>query len=115
LVKEKVKELKITIKVPEKRSGVYSVSFGSKPKNRKSAGMVYRWVERKLLKLSHSLASLLRYKTVVCIRDGTGCLNEAEGQDARSLLFALACFMEDWLPKNTFEKKFKKYGEQVRG
>jgi len=104
-------KLRIIVKIPAGRRKDFSVSFGNKSRLRKDSSIVYKWTEVKLRRLSKSLASLLPHKTVLLVDYGNRHLNEAEGQDAKQLLYALACFLEDYLPKSTLESKCKKYRE----
>ena len=106
--------IRIIVRVPNEKRKCYFVSFNGRTMTRDTSSVVYRWVERKIKSLSHSLASQVRHKTALSVRYGDGSLNETESQDPRELLYALASFLEDYLPKRTFEKKCIKYGENGR-
>ena len=100
---------KITIKVL--RDG-FSYTSGYGLRKRKDATTIYNWVERKLGCLGRSLASTIKDKTAVCLVYGGGGLNETVSTNNPSeILYALAAFLEDYLPKQTLALKYKKYQE----
>ena len=98
----------ITIKIL--KNG-FSYSYGSgPPRIRNSSSVIFNWVERKLQCLGHSLASQKEVKTSIKVFYLDGCLNEATTSNYKELLFALAAFLEDYLPKGFLSAKYKKYG-----
>lgn len=77
---------------------------------RKDATTIYNWVERKLGCLGRSLASSAKDKTVVRVFYPDGGLNETvTTQNPKEILFALAAFLEDFLPKRLLMEKYRKY------
>lgn len=99
---------RITIKV---LGDGFSYTSGSGVRKRKDATKIFNWVERKLGCLGRSLASRLEDKTAVRVIYVDGGLNETVSTDEpREILYALAAFLEDYLPKELLAKKYKKYG-----
>src|SRR3990167_3329768 len=104
---------RITIKI---LNDGFSYSFGFGLRKRKNATTIYNLVERKLGCLGRSTASRLKHKTAVRVVYLDGGLNETILTDRpREILYALAAFLEDYLPKQTLLLKYKKYTEELMG
>lgn len=100
---------RITIKVL--KNG-FSYSGGAGVRKRKDASTIFNWVERKLHCLGRSLATKLKDKTAVLVKYLDGGVNETvTSDDPKEILYALACFLEDYLPKDLLNRKYKKYRE----
>lgn len=103
---------RILIKVPQKPTHWWRISSnGGGSTKRASAELVYRYVERKILKL---LASAEGDKTVVSLKVDYGCGSYNETIDSnnwRYLLYAVACFLEEYLNHSGLKRAHKKYGE----
>lgn len=100
---------KITIKV---LGDGFSYSGGGGIRIRKDASTIFNWVERKLHCMGHSLASKLENETAVLVKYPDGGVNETvTSGNPREILYALACFLEDYLPKDLLNRKYKKYRE----
>jgi len=100
---------KIIIRLPDKK-GWWRVSFGNGVIKRKSIKSVWRRIERKLLKDSRLLGSHLKVKTAVLLKDEHNVVNETLLSFlAGYLLYCMACFLEEYLPKEMLRVKFKRY------
>lgn len=97
--------MKIKITVPQKNEH-WKVSFGRGERKRSSAVAIFRAVER------HLQARALREKMEIVVKYGKDISNETiASQDTKYLLYALSCFLEDYLPAQTLsrvEKTFTK-------
>lgn len=98
---------RITIKIPQKETDKWSVSFSKGLRKRNSAMVVYKAVKR------HLQARAMRDKIVIKVVYGKDRVNETiPSIDASYLTYATACFLEDylsirWLSK---EEKERNYG-----
>lgn len=104
-----IMKFKINIKIPTERQKGFSISFGGTPRIRKTATQVYRWAERKIMGFYAESSLVGKAKTAVLVEYGHGYRNEAEASNPKEILYILACFLEDYLPKPTLERKYKKY------
>ena len=100
--------LKLTITVLPNKKG-FSFSNGNGSRIRKSAILTFTWAKKKLGKLSNNLASRLKEKVSILVKYEDGGLNEVSSKNPAILLYALACFLEDYIPKQTLIQIYKKY------
>ena len=104
---------KIIITVPKKQTGKWKLSMrGRRGRGYKTAATAYNAVESSL---SRYLEANLDEKTAVRVNYGRGFINESlTSNKPRYLLYALGCFLEDYLSDsvlNTRHKKYSKYSE----
>lgn len=101
----------ITIKILVSENGKsWKVNKGSggHPKKFTDATKVIEWLERNL---THGL----EVKTSVIVRYGNDMDNETEtSQDGAYLVWAISCFLEDFLSRKTLKRIEKKYLEKAR-
>lgn len=87
------------------------MSTGSNSRKRKSIALIYNWVERKIGQAFDKRTPNYNTKTVVKVIYADGGLNETIASSRPAdVLYALAAFLEDYLPKPTLKAKYKKYG-----
>jgi len=101
--------MRITIKIPPTSNGKWLLLKGSggHPLKKKSATYTFLALERFLVK-SLGTKKMENYTIKVLYPDKMK--NETlPSKDIRYLLYATACFMEDWLPEKTLNDKYKKY------
>ena len=109
--------IKISVKVPNDNRQYFSFSL------RKGAGggvmkstspvSVYRKLENRLSKAF--LTEARGSKIVLKVDYGHGYTNRGEYTDKKAALYALACFMEDYLSEEYLDSRYKKYGESGGG
>jgi len=100
---------KICVSLPDKL-GRWKVQIGKSIVRRKTATSAYGRVERKLLNLSGSLASSMRDKTCVSVKDGQYVLNESiNSANANYHLYCLTCFLEDFISERMLKDKTERY------
>jgi hypothetical protein len=96
--------IKFVIIVPEKNS-LWKINHAK----RVSPELVYRFLERKITK---SLAVDNDAKIVVEVKYTNHTTNETlKSSDASYLLYTTACFLEDYLSKNSLDRLYKKYNQ----
>ena len=94
--------MKVKITVPLK-SEKWKVSFGATPSYRKDATLIYRLVERRLLRTA------LKEKTSIEVKVGNDSNESLVSMDSKYLLKSLAIFLEDYLSKDFLNEKYKLY------
>ena len=103
---------KIKIKTPTAKNGSWFVSYTNQKGKmiivkRKNAGAVYRLVKGLC---SLRAASPVRGKTGVSVFYPHNYRNETKvDSNFRSTIYALACFLEDYLPYSTIKRAEKEY------
>ena len=100
---------KYTITIPNKKEKLWRVA-GAK---RTTAELVIRFMERKLKtdKMKHYSGTPLEVKTCVRIKDDDVYINETLNScNAWEIMFAVVCFLEDYLKKGSLERLINKYG-----
>lgn len=94
---------KITITIPF-NDGRWKVRYGNTgaPSNRKSAELIYRWCERRILSLAG------KEKTAISSKDGQMEINEScDSKNPNYLLWYCASFLEDYLNPHFLKSKLK--------
>ncbi len=115
-----MKTITIKVIVPDERSR-WRVTIGSGQRKKKNAIGVFSFVERCLQrKFQLSLASHSNVKTKVVVdysinnqESPMTTLNEGIYTEKNEVLYALASFLEDYLPKYYQNKKYKTYRKEV--
>jgi len=98
--------MKLVVKLPDAK-GKWQIQIGRSVVKRSSAKSVYGRLERYLIRF---LASSMKDKTCVCVKDGREVVNESlRSLSAGYLLYCLTCFMENDLGKSMIDRKIKKY------
>lgn len=112
----KEKLLKIIVRVPASKDGIWKISvisngLGGRPFKKSSAVSSYRFLEKKLVPY---LTSQVKAKINVSVDYGHGYANESEdANDVNEILYSTACFLEDYLPSKFLAARYKKYGISV--
>ena len=100
--------MKIKITVPQKEGDKWMLGYGARPRSMARADTLYNRLERFLLrtKFKEKMAIVVKYG-----RDSSGkIINESLlSFDAHYLLYTLACFLEDFLPKQTLKRAERSY------
>lgn len=96
--------MKIKVNVPQKDGEKWKVSFGHFPSSRKDPVLIFRLIERRLLRTA------IREKTSITVNYSKDSSNESlDSLDANYLLYTLSCFLEDYLKWDYQKLLFKKY------
>ena len=104
LYNKKATSIKFLILVPEK-DGLWKMN-GSK---RRTPELLYRLLERKITKI---LGVDHDAKIVVKVKYTNGTTNQTlRSSDASYLLYATACFLEDYLTIKGLNRLYKKYNQ----
>lgn len=104
--------MKISIKVPKKKTDKWMLGFGARPRSMLRADTLCHRLERLLGRLL--LATKLKEKTTIKVleyEDGSWTnVNETIASLNRNyLLWATACFLEDYLSKKVLRRIEKTY------
>jgi hypothetical protein len=94
--------MKVKITVPLK-SEKWKVSFGATPSYRKDATLIYKLVERRLLRTA------LKEKTSIEVKVGDDSNESLVSIDRVYLLRTLAIFLEEYLNRDFLNEKYKQY------
>lgn len=94
--------MKIKITTPQD-GNKWKVSFGATPSYRKDATLIYKLVERRLLRTA------LKEKTSIEVKTGDTSNESLVSMDRVYLLRTLAIFLEEYLNKDFLNDKYKQY------
>ena len=107
--------LRVKVEIPQEKGDTWRVGAqnpDSKNLNmakRKDVTLVYRWVERKIIKYFGKSSRPAKRKTVIYVKDGQ-YHNDGEYTRPDEALYALTAFLEDYLNKGFRDGRYKKYG-----
>ncbi len=105
---KQMKIKKIVIDIPKAKDGIWEFIWGrgGRPTKRRDATLLYKAIERRLLRTP------IREKTAIVVKGyvdkGLEILNETcDSCNPNYLLFCLACFLEDNLEYRFLQAKYK--------
>src|SRR3990167_2161263 len=98
---------KIVVIIPKEGQDWRATLFRGGSIKRKSALSLLTRIERTLGRSRRS-ANVLKF--AVKVNYGKGYVNESyPSADSKQQLYALTCFLEDYLPENSLDSRYKKY------
>ena len=108
--------IRISVKVPTKYNKLFSFSLrkrlGGGTMKANNGVSVYRRLENRLKKTI--LMGAGKVKILVKVDYGDKYLNEGEYTTKRDSLYALGCFLEDYLPELFLQGRSKRYYPKAR-
>jgi hypothetical protein len=95
---------KLIIKVPQKETNLWSISFNKGIRKRKTATMIFKWARR------HLYAYAKRAKIAVEVKYSKDTSNETvPSAEPDYLVYATSCFLEDYLSDAVLAKEVKEW------
>ena len=100
--------MRILVKVPPTPQDKWTLSFGSGSRKRNSASVILNAIERRLR------GYVLKEKTTIKVKYSKDTTNTTiPSLDTNYLLYAVGCFLEDYLSGSTLLRLQRNYGSRA--